>query len=499
MAIDLLAEDIDSLIQTIYQISSVFKLDQILQMATEEMRAQMDADFCAVSRWDRDADCLNILAVASAPEKKPPASWFHPYQLGDYPLTAAVLRDGQPVQCHSSDPALDPSEKAFMAEAGVSALLMLPLVIEDQTIGLIELMDTRAERSFEPRELSMGKLLAMHMAMAIERARLLREAEQRAAELAAVHQASLSLTASLDLTQVLDAILQSTLSLISGLEGAHIFLYEADRLQFGAALWQGGKKGEPFAEPREHGLTYTVARTGEDIVVQDMGKHPLYETAPDSWTGSIVGLPLKIGDRVVGVMNVANRHPNAFSESALRILRLLGDQAAIAIENARLHNLVIEQSRTDITTGLFNRRALDQRLEEEVQRASRYNRPFAFIMMDLDNFKQVNDTFGHPVGDRVLRQIARHIRSLVRETDFLARFGGDEFALVLTESDKAAGLRMVVRIKEAVANFKLDVPQPRPFRLTVSTGLATYPQDATTATDLLIAADQALYRSKENE
>ena len=248
---------------------------------------------------------------------------------------------------------------------------------------------------------------------------MLKELEQREAELAAVHQASLSLTASLDLPLVLDTILQTTMKLIAGSEGAHIFLYEAGCLKFGAALWKGGQKGTPFAEPREEGLTYTVARSAETIVVQDMRKHSLYATAPSTWTGSIVGLPLKFGHRVVGVMNVANRHPHAFSEFALRVLRLLGDQAAIAIENARLHNLVIEQARTDITTGLSNRRALDQRIEEEVQRASRYNRPLALIMLDLDNFKQVNDTFGHPVGDRVLRQIAGLLSSLVRETDFL--------------------------------------------------------------------------------
>ena len=226
---------------------------------------------------------------------------------------------------------------------------------------------------------------------------------------------------------------------------------------------RAGKKGTPFAEPREEGLTYNVARTAEAIVVQDMRNHPLYATAPPAWTGSIVGLPLKFGERVVGVMNVANRHPHAFSESALRVLRLLGDQAAIAIENARLHNLVIEQARTDITTGLSNRRALDQRIEEEVQRASRYNRPFALIMMDLDNFKQVNDTFGHPVGDRVLRQIAELIGALVRETDFLARFGGDEFALVLAETDRAAGQQMVRRIHAAVAACELITPSPSTF------------------------------------
>ena len=132
---DLLASDIDSLIQTIYKVSSVIRLDQILHLATEEMRSQMEVDFCAVSRWDREVDCLNILAVAAAPGSTIPPSWYDPYNLQDYPQTAAVLKDGQPADCRIDDPALDPAEKAFMVEGGISTLLMLPLIVEDQIIG----------------------------------------------------------------------------------------------------------------------------------------------------------------------------------------------------------------------------------------------------------------------------------------------------------------------------------------------------------------------------
>ena len=150
--------------QSIYKISTAFKLDQILQLATEEMRSQMGMDFCVVSRWDREINCLNILAVAAAPGSTIPPSWYDPYALQDYPLTAAVLKDGQPVECRIDDPALDPAEKAFMVGGGISTLLMLPLIVEDQIIGLIELMDAQAGRVFKERELSLVKLLALHIA-----------------------------------------------------------------------------------------------------------------------------------------------------------------------------------------------------------------------------------------------------------------------------------------------------------------------------------------------
>lgn len=172
--------------------------------------------------------------------------------------------------------------------------------------------------------------------------------EKRIAQLETLRQASLSLTASLDLQDVLDTIVKCALDLVPGAKNCHIFLYSPEdggRLEFGAALWSDGRRGEPAAIPRPHGLTFTVARSGEAIMVPDMADHPLYEDAPPSWKGAIIGLPLKIGSRVVGVMNMSHSRSGAFSEADLRILRLLGDQAAIAIENARLYAQVETERR----------------------------------------------------------------------------------------------------------------------------------------------------------
>ena len=232
------------------------------------------------------------------------------------------------------------------------------------------------------------------------------------------------------------------------------------------------------------------------ILVPDMQAHPLYTHAPSDWQGSIVGLPLKVRDRVVGVMNVANQRVSAFRPNDLRILGMLADQAAIAVENARLHKLVKEQAETDILTGLHNRRALDRHLSLEMQRAMRYQRPVTLVMLDLDNFKQVNDRFGHPEGDRVLRQIAAHIQKVVRESDFLARYGGDEFAIISTEASGEAGLLLAGRIKEAIASHPISLPGGQIAHFTVSIGLATYPDDAKNLQEILLVADQALYQAK---
>ena len=160
------------------------------------------------------------------------------------------------------------------------------------------------------------------------------EIRQRTAQLEALRQAGLHLTSTLELQPILEAILDHTLNVVAA-DDAHIFLYDGERLAFGAALWADGLQQAPYTEPRPQGLTYTVARSGEPIVISDVNSHPLFRDYP--WGGAIVGLPLRIGKQVVGVMTVAFEGPHAFDESELRVLGLLADQAAIAIKNARLY------------------------------------------------------------------------------------------------------------------------------------------------------------------
>ncbi len=204
-----------------------------------------------------------------------------------------------------------------------------------------------------------------------------------AAELAAVRQVSSSITASLDLPTVLDAILKIVFQLMKGAKNIHVFIYESesDRLTFGAAIRSDGRQAAPWPDPRPHGLTHTVARSGDLIAAGDMNTHPLYADAPDHWGGAIVGLPLKIGQRVVGVMNVTYPRPRTFSDSELGTLRLLADQAAIALENARLYQVEREQrelAEALLETGKMMAESLDfetvlDRLVELVRQVTPYD------------------------------------------------------------------------------------------------------------------------------
>ncbi|MCC6188865.1 MAG: GAF domain-containing protein [Anaerolineales bacterium] len=252
-------------------------------------------------------------------------------------ITGHVALTGRPTRV--ANVKVDPRYVA--ADPDTLSELCVPLIGSEQVIGVLNAESTQLAAFAEADE-RLLMTIGRQLATGLERLRLFRrlfEAEQqRAGELEAVRQASLGLTASLDLQAVLQAILQSALRLLADALEAYVFLYHAEdggRLTFGAARARDGHPPQAW-QPRPDGLTQTVARQGDMLLVSDMRQHPLFANIPRQWGGAIAGLPLKIGARVVGVMNVTYPAARIFSEPERRVLRLLGDQAAIAIENARL-------------------------------------------------------------------------------------------------------------------------------------------------------------------
>jgi diguanylate cyclase (GGDEF)-like protein len=369
----------------------------------------------------------------------------------------------------------------------------IPSVERDMLLRLIDILAASLEKYSDDRSDPAG--LARNL---IDNRALLAMLKQQTEELDALKKLSINLTSSLDLPDVLDALVSEAMQLIHNAQDVHIFLYRNGKLTFGAALDINGNKNATWSKPRSNGLTYTVARNGGTIIVEDMQTHPLYATAPKDWIGSIIGIPLKVGDSVVGVMNMARSTPGGFSASELRLLSLLSDQAAVAISNANLHQMISRQAYSDTLTGLPNRRALDERLEQEVQSARRNNYSFAVVMMDLDGFKNVNDNYGHSTGDEVLRLVFSQMARGVRNTDFLARYGGDELTLILTQSDMHSARIVTDKIIEGMKKLKFTLPDKKKLKMGISGGIAIYPVHARNGSDLLRAADAALYQAKKH-
>jgi diguanylate cyclase (GGDEF)-like protein len=187
----------------------------------------------------------------------------------------------------------------------------------------------------------------------------------------------------------------------------------------------------------------------------------------------------------------------AFSRQDVETAKLLASQAAVALENARLHGIVERQALVDGLTGLANRRQAEDALESELSRAQRFGGPLAFVLADLDDFKRVNDRYGHPSGDIVLREFADVLRDSVRDIDVAARWGGEEFSLLLPGTDIAGAAHVAERIRRTFAARLILTTDGLPVRITASFGVAAYPAAASEEA-LVAAADAALYEAKRS-
>ena len=330
---------------------------------------------------------------------------------------------------------------------------------------------------------------------------------RRLNELLLIRKASLHLTLNLSLDAVLEAILESAMELVDA-DDTHVFLYEHGVLSFGAALFDGHQQKKPFMHPRPHGLTYQVARNGTMLVVNDVKSHPLFEDR--RWEGSIISLPLKIGNKVLGVMNVALKRPHDFSENEIRAIEFLGDQASIAIQNANLYEQAQQEiadrikaeeaikhlANHDALTGLPNRRLFNERINLEISRAQRNNQKIGIMLFDLDHLKKVNDSYGHNVGDLLLQSVAQRLLGLLRKSDTVARMGGDEFLLILPEMlQPGDAIHTAERILEALSTpFHLEGYQ---VDITTSIGIAFFPDDGDDVNTLIKKADIAMYKAKD--
>ncbi|MBE9506450.1 MAG: GAF domain-containing protein, partial [Chloroflexi bacterium] len=361
-------QEAETLYRAAQALGTTLDLHQVFERILSELQQVVPYDSASVQllRGER----LEIIGGHGFPNLDELLGISFDYSDGDNP-NKEVMRQRAPFIVEDAPAVYPVFREEPHAAAGIHAWLGVPLLFGDRLTGMLAL-DKREPGFYTCEHAHLASAFAAQAAIAIENARLFEAANQRVAELEAVRQASLHLTSSLELQPVLEAILEHTLRLVSA-DDAHVFLYDGERLTFGAALWAGDFQQEPYDEPRPHGLTYTVARSGERIVVPDAKDHPLFQDQQwDQWGGAIVGLPLHVGDRVHGVMNVAFAKPHAFSENELRVLELLADQAAIAIENARLYEetrqraeemTALHETTLDITAQLEMPRLLNAIIE----------------------------------------------------------------------------------------------------------------------------------------
>jgi diguanylate cyclase (GGDEF)-like protein len=267
----------------------------------------------------------------------------------------------------------------------------------------------------------------------------------------------------------------------------------------------GGEDGraaglEGLEFPDGMGLVASAVRLGSSLPGKDLDveRAPVFDAATRlRGLASLKVIPLRTAQKVLGAVVLGARRAGAYDGEAVRRLEVVAMQAAESIYRARLFEQTERLATTDGLTGLTNHRTFQDRLDEHVARAQRYGKKVSLILCDIDHFKVVNDTYGHPAGDVVLRGVARTLLEEARATDVVARYGGEEFALIMPETDAAGALAIAERIRERVKALAFETEQGR-LSVTLSLGVAVLPDDAARKGDLVERADACLYHAKRH-
>jgi diguanylate cyclase (GGDEF)-like protein len=226
-----------------------------------------------------------------------------------------------------------------------------------------------------------------------------------------------------------------------------------------------------------------------EVIVQDGSDQS--GSSAESLPTAVV--PLILHERAIGALQVTVADPaRVWNENEIMLLRTVADQVAVAVNHAELFAKIQQQALTDALTGCYNRRSFEIQLDKDVQMARRLNQPLSLLMLDLDRFKQLNDSVGHDAGDDALRRLTACFRQELRGVDSAARFGGDEFALILPQASVEGALIVAERLRARIEQIEI----PGYGNITASIGIATFPSQASARAELVSAADAALYSAK---
>jgi len=414
-------------------------------------------------------------------------------------FTGWVAQHGEPILVNDAN--RDPRGATIVGTDEVDeSMLVVPMRYDGLTIGVITLSKLGLD-GFGSDDLRLLTILADRAATAVGSARLLTRTQDLAGELRRLLDMSAELSGSLDPRQVAE-LMAGHLVRAMGVDECIISYWDrpAGRVEsLGFYPTHRLTEIEPFFEVSNYPETLRVLETQQTVIIE--ADDPAADAAEvrlmnQDAKKTLAMLPLVAKGQSIGLVELVSNAPVRWNDERLSLARTMANEAAMALENARLYEDARNLADRDPLTGFYNHRFLHERLGEEVVRTQRARRSMSVLMLDLDDFKLVNDTFGHLFGDRVLTWTAELIRSTLRLSDIPARYGGDEFAIILPETDADEARSAADRILDAFRDHAFVGEQRGPVPIGASIGVATFPADGRTATELIAAADAALYRVK---
>ena len=393
--------------------------------------------------------------------------------------------------------------RLFGELAGIREALVVPLVRGERNAGYL-VTGIAAGYRLPEQDVELLQTIATEMALMIENADLRKKTELQAHRLdqaiIALEKISQALTAvTVGTDNLLRAVAHATAEILDAPYASLHLRKPAWRQQFNDVIVGSTTRREMAAVRQSGDLASKRVERPEQVLELDLvDEHgePL-SAARRVGLQRAVAVPMCLAGEIVGVLVIHLRSPRTLERSEVRVLQTLANQAVIAIENAAAYEHTKQLATTDAMTGVANHRELEAYLDRELQRSRKTREPLALIMCDLDHFKEINDTVGHPAGDAVLRHLTRQILvPAVRPRDLVARYGGDEFVLVLRGADSRAALAIAERIRRTIGGQAVLLDGKAVSNLSLSLGIAVFPRDGDTREALVQAADQALYVAK---
>ena len=303
-----------------------------------------------------------------------------------------------------------------------------------------------------------------------------------------------------ELIQKIIAVLQKTV----GFDEASVYLVKKDLTSLTPIYFSNPLLRDKMSQAIyfDNGAPGQIAANGDPLHLDDASRYESFLHHPDEprQQGSYIGIPLQNGNTIIGIMGFSRLKPHSFRVEEFDLMRMLSYTIAAGLEKAELFGKTLELARRDELTGMYNYRVLLETLEEEINRQGRTGRDFSFIMIDIDNFKRVNDCYGHLEGSRVIAQMGALLRDELRtrSMDVCFRYGGEEFSVVLRETDVHQAMQVAERLRQSIEEYPFSLKSAHPSEvLTVSLGVSTMrKEEKKTSAELIHEADVALYRAK---
>jgi diguanylate cyclase (GGDEF)-like protein len=402
-------------------------------------------------------------------------------------LTGIAAAKKQPVYA----PDVNKDARYFCSAKSTRSELAIPLMVRDQVVGVLDCQSDRLDH-FDKETIDLLTLFSTQASMALQNARLYSLERERARQLEAINAIAKQTTAVLDLEELLirvcgliqQAFQVSHVSLF--LREDHDLVLRAHHGTLTLQIPQGGRfpaTAEPWAQVLSTNTTVT------ETELDAPGATKFYAES-----ASRRCIPLVSFGQILGVLTLDSSKADAFRDGDLQSLESVADICATAIQNAHYVERVKQLAYLDGLTGIFNRRCFEMRITEEIERARRYNMSMAIVMADIDQFKRLNDEFGHMLGDEVLRQVSSLFHQQVRKIDVVCRYGGEEFGILLTQTSAEQALVVADKLRRSVESWQFPGV---PSTVTISAGAAAFPEHGTSRDELVSSADRGLYAAKQ--